>query len=389
MARAKIAFVLVLIPDFGCGLGEDRNWMSIVDHVRIHHSSPITHPIHTRCLLCNNNNSPLVGKPLLTVSKVTDPAEVLAAGAQKEIAYLNKHGRPLLPFQRLYRELYNYQKVSPSEHVQNLEKYLQAIPHIIPHSDSTLTRPTLRHPDLQPNNIFVSEDENLHITGLIDWQHSALLPLFLSCGIPNSLQNYGDSATESLQLPVLPSNFDSLDESEQYNQVMLLRKRQLHIFYIAATEKFNPIHYNALAYDFSVLRRKLFEHASVPWEGDNITLKADLIKLSQSWSEMITGTTSSSNDAKSPCPIQFSEDEIKQSIHIHTEQLDSDQQLQACKNAIGMGSEGWVPIEEYENALQRTKLVKAGILEAAEEEEDRRMINEHWMFDDFDEGEYS
>lgn len=367
--------------------------MSIVDHVRIHHSSPITHPIHTRCLLCNNNNSPLVDKPLLTVSKVTDPAEVLSAGAKKEIAYLNKHGRPLLPFQRLYRELYNYQKVSPSEHIQNLEKYLQAIPHIIPHSDSTLTRPTLRHPDLQPNNIFISEDENLRITGLIDWQHSALLPLFLSCGIPASLQNYGDSTTESLQLPVFPPNFDSLDESEQYNQVMLLRKRQLHVFYIAATEKFNPIHYNALAHDFSVLRRKLFEHASVPWEGDNITLKADLIKLSQNWSEMITATTSSSssNDAKQPpaCPIQFSTDEIKQSLHMHVEQLDSDQQLQSCKNAIGMGSEGWVPIEEYENALQRTRLVKAGILEAAEEEEDRRMIEEHWMFDDFDEGEYS
>lgn len=169
---------------------------------------------------------------------------------------------------------------------------------------------------------------------------------------------------------------------------MLLRKRQLHVFYIAATEKFNPIHYNALAYDFSVLRRKLFEHASVPWEGDNITFKADLIKLSQSWSGIIT---SSSNDAKQPpsCPIQFSTDEIKQSLHMHVEQLDSDEKLQACKDAIGMGSEGWVPIEEYENALQRTRLVKAGMLEAAEEEEDRRMIEKHWMFDDFDEGEYS
>lgn len=152
------------------------------------------------------------------------------------------------------------------------------------------------------------------------------------------------------------------------------------------------MHYNALAYDFSVLRRKLFEHASVPWEGDNITFKADLIKLSQNWSGIIsTTTTASSNDVKQPpsCPIQFSADEIKQSLHMHSEQLDSDQQLQACKDAIGMGSEGWVPIEEYENALQRTKLVKAGILQAAEEEEDRRMIEKHWMFDDFDEGEYS
>jgi hypothetical protein len=145
---------------------------------------------------------------------------ILEAGAKKEIAYLNKFGRLLHPFDRLYREIYGYQKQSLSEHLDSLSKYLRIVPYLIPDGNNTLIRPTLRHPDLQPNNVFVSED--LIITGLIDWQHCAILPLFVQNGIPNSLQNYGDSISESLTLPKLPSNSDELSDREQFQNVMLL-----------------------------------------------------------------------------------------------------------------------------------------------------------------------
>jgi hypothetical protein len=310
---------------------------------------------------------------------------VLAAGAKKEIAYLAKYGQPIHPFQRLRREIYNYQKVSPSGHVQNLNEYLQIVPHIIPTGDHTITRPTLRHPDLQPNNVFVSDD--LSITGLIDWQHCALLPLFLQCGIPNSLQNYGDSISESLILPELPHQFDNLSENDQFQQVMLLRRRQLHYFYVTATAKFNPNHYDALTRNFSTLRRKLFDHASSPWEGDNITLKADLIELEQNWSDMIS--SNSSNEVEPLCPIRFSEEDVKHYLHLNVAQVESDEQLQACRDVIGIGPEGWVPLDQYDEVKQRESKLKADALEAAESEQERRMLQEHWMFDDFDEDEYS
>ena len=131
----------------------------------------------------------------------------------------------------------------------------------------------MRHPDLQPNNIFVSD--KLEITGLIDWQHSVVLPLFLQCGIPNSLQNYGDEVSESLQIPCLPDNFNNLEEREQFEQAELLRRRQLHHFYVNFTAKYNSEHYDALTSDLSTLRRRLFHHASNPWEGDNTSLKAN------------------------------------------------------------------------------------------------------------------
>ncbi|KAF2622106.1 hypothetical protein BU25DRAFT_352810, partial [Macroventuria anomochaeta] len=314
-------------------------------------------------------------------------AAVLAAGAKKEIAYLTKFGQPLHPFQRLRQELYNYRKVSPSEHLRFLDKYLQAVPHIIPKGDATLTRPTLRHPDLQPNNVFVSDD--LSITGLIDWQHCALLPLFLQCGIPNSLQNYGDSITESLTPPELPHNFDELSENKQFEQVMLLRRRQLHYFYVAATAKLNPMHYDALTHGFSTLRRKLFDHASSPWEGDNITLKADLVELGQNWPNITASNLSTNDDASPLCPISFSKDDVKDCLHMNAAQIEADEQLQACRDAIGIGHEGWVPLDQYNEVKQRASKLKADALEAAGSEQERLMLHEHWIFDDFDEDEYS
>lgn len=74
-----------------------------------------------------------------------------------------------------------YQLPLPSDHIRSLEKYLKIVPNLLP-SDKSLLRPLLRHPDLQPNNIFVSDD--LDIVGLIDWQHASVLPLFLTAGIP-------------------------------------------------------------------------------------------------------------------------------------------------------------------------------------------------------------
>lgn len=235
--------------------------------------------------------------------------------------------------------------------------------------------------------MFVSDE--LEITGLIDWQHCAILPLFLQCGIPNSFQNYGDSISESLIRPELPDNFDELSESDQFEQVLLLRRRQLHYFYVATTAKLNSIHYDTLTDDFSTLRRKLFDHASSPWEGDNVTLKADLIDLSKNWSKIATSQSSTSDDARPPCPIAFSEDEVSECLRLHAAQVEADVQLQACRDVIGIGPEGWVPSEQYDEIKHRENKLKADALEAAESEEERAMLFEHWIFDDFDEDEYS
>ncbi|OQE26314.1 hypothetical protein PENSTE_c005G07633 [Penicillium steckii] len=217
-----------------------------------------------------------------------DSLAVLTVGAKKEIAYFRKFGRDLQPFQRLRREIYNYQPQSYLEHISSLEKFIKIAPHLLPDSDFALNRPTIRHPDLQPNNIFISDD--FGIEGIIDWQHATVLPLFLQCGIPENLRNYGDKISESLQLPTLPDDFAALSEIQRLQQTELLRKRQLHYFYVKKTETMNPDHYHALTHDFSALRRRLFQHTSDPWEGGNVTLKADLVALSRTWNKIYPGT---------------------------------------------------------------------------------------------------
>jgi hypothetical protein len=110
-----------------------------------------------------------------------------------------------------------------------------------------------------------------------------------SCNVlsPTVSKNYGDAVSESLKRPELPSHFNELSDREQFEQIVLLRRRQLHFYYVAATARFNLMHYDALAHDFSMLRRKIYDDASWPWEGDNVTLKGYLIDVGRDYDSRI------------------------------------------------------------------------------------------------------
>lgn len=55
---------------------------------------------------------------------------------------------------------------------------------------------------------------------------------------------------------------------------------------------------------------------------------------------------------------------------------------------VGCGPEGWVPVEQYEETMARSKELKEGALAQAMPEEERAEIMEHWPLDDMDEEEY-
>ena len=129
-------------------------------------------------------------------------------------------------------------------------------------AESILSRPTIRHPDLQPNNIFVSD--SLTIVGLIDWQHCSILPLFLQAGPPKYFQNYGDEESERLTRPQLPEGFDQLSQEEQDVLKDLYRRRQLHYYYIAATARLNKDHFEACTNEHGMLKQKLSSMLVVP-----------------------------------------------------------------------------------------------------------------------------
>ncbi|KAI0289096.1 protein kinase subdomain-containing protein PKL CAK Fmp29 [Russula brevipes] len=306
----------------------------------------------------------------------------LARGADKELAYLEQFGRPLLPFQRERREGYQYKKQSPSDHVENLGRYLLIASSLIPRNPA-LRDFRIRHPDPQPSNIIVSRslDSNLHVVGLIDWQHTPILPTFLLAGIPERIQNYDDPISQSMTRPSLPENLDDLNEAQQSRAMELYRRRLVHYHYVRSTEEYNGPHYAALSDRVGMLRRRLFSYASDPWEGEILALKVALIDATEDW-ETLTG------GGGPPCPVVFDAEDVRETRELDEEQTRADEFLERCRSIIGFGPEGWVSTERYEEAMTRSKKLKEAILAMAEEKE-RAEIAVHWPFDDMNEEEYT
>lgn len=296
------------------------------------------------------------------------------------MAWLQGHGRQRFTFERVYREMFDYKKVEPSEHLRNLESFLRVAAHLVP-EDEWLHKPTLRHPDLNPNNLLV--DKDCKIISIIDWQHSNVLPLFLNAGIPASIQNYGDPVSEELSMPELPSNLDELDDNERQQDMELYRRRHTHFYYVGATATKLDAHYKAMAQDKALFRKKIYQNASAPWEGNSIPLKADMILLARNWPLLAR----SKENMPTQCPISFDEQEAEDTITKILEQENIDRQMGILRDAIGIGSDGWVPHDRYDDAVAQATAVKEDALRDADDEAERGMILRHWPFEDHDEDE--
>jgi hypothetical protein len=135
-----------------------------------------------------------------------------------------------------------------------------------------------------------SSDSNLHIVGLIDWQHTSILFLFLLAGIPERLQNYDDPCSQSMEQPSLPEKLDNLDETQRSREMEFYRRRLVQYHYLKNAEEYNELHYTALADPTGTLRRRLLCHASDPWEGETLALKVALIQATENWKTLMGET---------------------------------------------------------------------------------------------------
>ncbi len=173
------------------------------------------------------------------------------------------------------------------------------------------------------------------------------MPLFILAGIPQQLQNYDDPVSQAMALPSLLEDFARLDDAEQRTAVELLRRRRVHYHYVAETERRNSTHYAAFVDPVGMLRRRLFHHASNPWEGETLPLKVSLTHAVEKWEEISGGGT--------PCPIAFEPADVAATRLLEAEQAKADEQLEACRDVIGFRPEGWVPVDHYEEAMVRSQ----------------------------------
>jgi hypothetical protein len=300
--------------------------------------------------------------------------ELLRAVGEREIMWLRRFGEMRHPREPLYREFYGRQKVDPKVQMNHLLDYLKVAPHLIPKAEQ-LNVPTIRHPDLSPSNIFISDSGD--ITGIIDWQHTTVLPIFLQAKIPKHFQNYGDDDSENFRRPKLPENFATMTDSDKETEMELYRRRQVHYFYVGYTSRLNKAHFHAMGKYNLVLRNQLYDAAGRPWEGDNTSLKAELIKIMAHWPEI-------ASPEDSPL-VNYSPAEVEECLDRDAKQKDADDQMQQVRGYIGINIEGWVPNEEFESAREKAKILKSEMAEAAETEEERREFDEHWPFQDHEE----
>ncbi|OTA33642.1 hypothetical protein BTJ68_08196 [Hortaea werneckii EXF-2000] len=300
-------------------------------------------------------------------SPATTCQQVLEGGAKKEMAWLHSYGKSRLPFEREYREMFNYSKVDPEEHISSLEKVLKVSSDTVPVED-WLHKPIIRHPDLSPNNIFV--DDNFNVTSILDWQHTTVLPLYLHAGIPSSFQNYGDPDSEDLKKPEYPSYLDELDEDDRLKDVELYRRRHTHYYYIGATITKLNSHYKAMSQDRGLFRKKLYQHAVGPWEEIGLSSPKGGIE---------------GEKKNETCPITFQQQDADETMDKMLEQEDIDKKMEIVRDAIGISTDGWVSFERYDDAVAVAKDMKAQALDYAENEWEREMTEQHWPFDDFDE----
>lgn len=181
--------------------------------------------------------------------------------------------------------------------------------------------------------------------------------------------------------PSLPENFDELDESGQIRAKEVYRRRFVHYHYVKNTEECNELHYAALTDSMGLLCSRLFCHASNPWEGETLELKVALINAAESWETLtpVGGT---------PCPVVFDPEDVHETRKLDEVQRKADMTLETCQNFLGIGPEGWVPIEDYERVVALSKQMKADALAMATSPEERAEIIGHWIWDDMDEEKY-
>ncbi|KAE8151418.1 kinase-like domain-containing protein [Aspergillus avenaceus] len=278
-----------------------------------------------------------------------DPRDYVRSVGQRELEWTSKYGKPLrndFPHNSIVEG-----EISPEVYVGLLNKFILMSPHILPEDrEHPMNMPTMRHPDLNPSNIFVTD----------------------SCEV---------SSPKDLEKPSLPDDYATLSPQEQSQADELHRRRMLFYLYMVFNGKDNTAHLEALRYPLLSLRQHAVDRAGRQWSGNVITLKGALIRLAENWQQLFT-------DGMKPtkCPVSFNKAEIKEFYRVEENWLKATVLLQYWKSLLDdPGEDGWVRHESYDTVMKINKELKEEWLAEAEDEEDYKSVDLFWPFQDHEE----
>ncbi|KAF2254418.1 hypothetical protein BU26DRAFT_527541 [Trematosphaeria pertusa] len=131
--------------------------------------------------------------------------------------------------------------------------------------------------------------------------------------------------------PQLPDDFESMDEDERAREQEQFRR---------------------------LLKRRIFNDASSPWEGFNNPLQMDIAR----------------QEAQRRAALDESLREV-------------DSEMERINGVLGIASDGWTPNESFESAKERARLIREEGLAVVGDDRLKEMTEQHWPFDDCNEDE--
>ncbi|KAI1947423.1 hypothetical protein LOZ53_006289 [Ophidiomyces ophidiicola] len=298
----------------------------------------------------------------------TQPKDAMTAAASRELTWIRRFATPqrrrtfILPTQEL---------LDPSEHSSLLSQYLLAAPFLVP-QDTTVCQPTLRHPDLSLPNIIL-EPNSSKIISFIDWQDTAILPLFMQAGYP-AFCEHELSRPQSIKRPELPDDFDRLSDSEKQKAWIKHRFEEGNLYYTAATGLGNKLHYKTMRLKNIGLLQFLISQTGYPWDADYINLKMSLVYVAKNWDTF---------SPEHPCPIFFTPEEQQTALCEANDWNESASMLSQMRESMSIDSEGGTEPENFDFAMNMNLEFRMEMVKQAEPHQ-RNICWQTWPFKDDD-----
>lgn len=155
-------------------------------------------------------------------------------------------------------------------------------------------------------------------------------------------------------------------------------RRLNHFLYAALTLRHNNEHYDAIFDNGAIIHQRLYKQAGTPWEGDSISLDAELINAIQHWQDILMP---GSNQSPS---VQYSEESAETIMELHRQQQEMDGIMDQMRKTLDVDVYGWIPNEAYTATRELARTIKERMIEAADVQE-KEGIRNNFPFDDFDE----
>jgi hypothetical protein len=272
---------------------------------------------------------------------------------------------------------------STAEHLEILRTNEKIIPELIKNPVlRDVSKPTLLHADLNMRNIFISETRPFEITGIIDWQSTAVEPAFMYASeTPNFASRQAEDEDEDKeengdedqtrkepQDPSSPQVPQPKDAKAKTKQDILLCNEAFEV----CMHGYAPIIAKARNTDSTLIRP--FLHCNVSWRDSVPAVRQELIELYVQWKD---------RGLDGSCPYDPTTEELER----HEEQYADFEMALNLKlglmRSLHTDSDGWVASADWDTVKHAHDEMFREWLRTAEEAEslDEEKARELWPFD--------